>query len=302
MKSSLLNEKAQQLQWEIEQQHLVSGRIESARRETEQIFNVAVPICVIDKEFCVHQVNDAFCELFDCIKSDVIGAPCRSIWKCDLCDTERCPLQNVLSTGKPYTTEGLFYTHGGRKRICDVAAKPFYHAEDNLAGIVENLIDTTVRREMEGQLERNRVLLEEQNHLLFGKNMALRELMEQIRLEKKQTEAQIVDNVEHMVRPLIEKLKACYYGKESIFIEMIETNINDLTSSFASTLTQKNQKLSPREITVCNMIKNGLDSKGIARLLNLSIKTVETHRKNIRKKLGITKNHENLYACLTSIC
>ncbi len=302
MNSILLNEKAQQLQWEIEQQHLVSDRIESARRETEQIFNVAVPICVIDKKFCVHRVNDTFCELFDCIKSEVIGAPCRSIWKCDLCDTERCPLQKVLSTGKPYTTEGLFHMHSGRKRICDVAAKPFYNAENNLAGIVENLIDTTVRREMEVQLERNRIQLEEQNHLLVGKNMALRELMEQIRLEKKQTEAQIVDNVEHMVRPLIEKLKACCCGKESTFIEMIETNINNLTSPFANALTRKTQKLSPREITICNMIKNGLDSKGIARLLNLSIKTVETHRKNIRKKLGITKKHENLYTCLSSVC
>ena len=47
--------------------------------------------------------------------------------------------------------------------------------------------------------------------------------------------------------------------------------------------------LTPREFEVCNMVNGGLNTKEIARILNLSIRTVETHRLNIRKKLPAGK-------------
>ena len=300
MEQTLVDEKARQLQWEIEQQHIVSERIEAVRQETEQLFNAAVPLCVINTDYTVYRVNDTFCELFDCRKNEVNEKPCYAIWKSSLCNTGNCPLRNVLRNGNSFNTEGRKITSAGVGKTCMVTAKPFYNNENQLVGIVENFIDITIRKEMEEELERKKLELSDQNILLERKNSALRELMEQIRLEKQQTETQIMDNVEYMIRPLIEKLKACCLGKESAFIEMIETNITELTSPFGKTLARNFIRLSPKEITVCNMIKNGLDTKEIANLLHLSVKTVETHRKNIRKKLGISKSHENLFTCLTS--
>jgi DNA-binding NarL/FixJ family response regulator len=46
-------------------------------------------------------------------------------------------------------------------------------------------------------------------------------------------------------------------------------------------------KLSTRETQVIKMIGDGMINKEIAEKLNLSIKTVETHRKNINQKLGV---------------
>jgi DNA-binding CsgD family transcriptional regulator len=45
--------------------------------------------------------------------------------------------------------------------------------------------------------------------------------------------------------------------------------------------------LSTAEMRVAAMIKNGLTSKEIATKLSISVDTVKTHRKNIRKKLNI---------------
>ena len=52
-------------------------------------------------------------------------------------------------------------------------------------------------------------------------------------------------------------------------------------------LHNKFSALSPREIEIIELIKNGLSSKDIAQRLLISVKTVEVHRYNILKKLNL---------------
>ena len=47
--------------------------------------------------------------------------------------------------------------------------------------------------------------------------------------------------------------------------------------------------LSERELEITNLVCNGMTSKEIAQQLNLSLHTVETHRKNILRKLNLKK-------------
>ena len=56
----------------------------------------------------------------------------------------------------------------------------------------------------------------------------------------------------------------------------------------------KKLKLSPREIEVIKEIRGGLLTKEIAEKLNLSFYTVETHRKNIKLKLGLKGENDLL--------
>jgi DNA-binding NarL/FixJ family response regulator len=51
---------------------------------------------------------------------------------------------------------------------------------------------------------------------------------------------------------------------------------------------------------VALMIKNGLTSQQISDLLCISLHTVKTHRKNIRKKLKISDTNINLVSYLKS--
>ena len=50
--------------------------------------------------------------------------------------------------------------------------------------------------------------------------------------------------------------------------------------------------LSNRELQVFELIGEGVSSSQIAEQLNLSIKTIETHQANIKKKLGLGSAHE----------
>jgi DNA-binding CsgD family transcriptional regulator len=55
------------------------------------------------------------------------------------------------------------------------------------------------------------------------------------------------------------------------------------------------------EIRVADLIQQGSSSKEIAALLGLSLRTIESHRKNIRTRLGIANKNENLRAFLLSL-
>jgi DNA-binding NarL/FixJ family response regulator len=47
------------------------------------------------------------------------------------------------------------------------------------------------------------------------------------------------------------------------------------------------ESLSDREMHILNLLGSGLRNRQIAHSLNLSVKTVETHRENIKRKLGL---------------
>ncbi|MCK5916939.1 MAG: response regulator transcription factor [Cocleimonas sp.] len=52
--------------------------------------------------------------------------------------------------------------------------------------------------------------------------------------------------------------------------------------------TAESSPLTARESVVLSHIANGLSNKSTAQQLNISIRTVETHRQNIKQKIGVT--------------
>ncbi|MBT3354152.1 MAG: helix-turn-helix transcriptional regulator, partial [Candidatus Scalindua sp.] len=131
------------------------------------------------------------------------------------------------------------------------------------------------------------------------KNIALSEVLGQIEIEKKQIKDNVIANAENLLLPIVQKLRL--KGESRKYVQLLQRNIQDLTSSFGPKLTEKRANLSTREIEVCNMIKNGLVNKEIASLLNISLGTTEKHRNNIRKKLHIVNKDINLSSFLNSL-
>lgn len=81
--------------------------------------------------------------------------------------------------------------------------------------------------------------------------------------------------------------------------------VNTLIFAFTN-INSKNYKntslLTSREQQILRLIGNGNESKTIAIQLELSTSTIETHRKNIRKKLGLVGNGKLLeYAILNNL-
>ena len=84
-------------------------------------------------------------------------------------------------------------------------------------------------------------------------------------------------------------------------MDLIESGLNEIVSSFSVKLSSKHLGLTPGELRVAYLIKEGKRTKDISDLLNLSNKTIEVYRKNLRKKFGLTNTKTNLRTHLLSI-
>jgi len=154
----------------------------------------------------------------------------------------------------------------------------------------------TERMNAEKALLESEAKLQKQKSALEQKNIALGEVIAQIEVEKRRIKDDIETNVNIVVSPILEKLKK--EKASAKYVYMLKYHLGRLTSSFGSKITKKSLKLTPREIEVCNLVKGGLASKDISKLLNISYRTIEKHRKNIRHKLGISNKRINLTSFL----
>lgn len=149
------------------------------------------------------------------------------------------------------------------------------------------------------ELKQSKSKLEEQKLALEQKNLALNEIIEHMERAKNKTKEDVAVNVNEVLLPLLERLKL--EGVTSKYIDLIKDHLEKLASPFGREMVRKSAKLTPREIEICSMLRGNLSSKEISQLLTLSPQTIDKHRKNIRKKLGISKKKVNLISYLQKI-
>jgi DNA-binding CsgD family transcriptional regulator len=159
-------------------------------------------------------------------------------------------------------------------------------------------LDITELLELRENLERSLIELDAQKKALEEKNTTLKELVTYIELDKKEFKERIVANIDNVILPALDKLNLQITDKD--YIRQVRLSLEDLVSSFGQKIANQRVNLTPREIEVCNLVKNGLSNKDIARTLKIAVHTVEKHRRNARKKLGLTSKSINLNTHLNS--
>jgi len=135
---------------------------------------------------------------------------------------------------------------------------------------------------------------------LKEKNITLKEVLGQIEEEKRQIAFQTQSNVDRVVLPVLNKLDEKMQSDDKTYVSLLRNSLTEITHPFINNLKARFLELTPREIEICNMIKNGLSSKEIASVLNTAVGTVFNQRKTIRKKLGIANDNINLSSFLHS--
>jgi DNA-binding CsgD family transcriptional regulator len=104
------------------------------------------------------------------------------------------------------------------------------------------------------------------------------------------------------VHPYLKKLGKKSKSREArALVTILENHLKAIVSPFCRHLTSAAINLTPAELNVANMVKSGQSTRQIADALNLAYKTVETHRLNIRRKLGLTGKGTNLRTCLMAM-
>jgi DNA-binding CsgD family transcriptional regulator len=144
--------------------------------------------------------------------------------------------------------------------------------------------------------------LEEKSHYLEEANTALKVLLKHREEDKSELQENILSNVRELILPYFEKLKVSRASAEQdAYISVIETNLNNIVSPFLRNVTLNHYKLTPKEIQVAHLVKEGKTTKDIAELLHISTRAVEFHRDNIRNKLGLKNKKSNLRSTLLSL-
>lgn len=153
--------------------------------------------------------------------------------------------------------------------------------------------DITELKTTQGKLEAKTVRLEEIN-------TTLNILIDKMKESNKNLEETIFSNIRTFVLPHIENLKKMRLNDvQMAYVDLVESNLSKLASPLIHDMRQFN--LTPMEIQVANLIKDGRTTKDIASLLHTSKVAIDNHRYNIRKKLGINKKKENLRSFFLSL-
>jgi len=164
------------------------------------------------------------------------------------------------------------------------------------------MIDVTEKYKTYRKLLDSEEELESKTKNLMEMNAALNALIKNMEFKESDFQEQVMANIQHLVLPYLQKIKdntANSAGKA--LIDITELNLKKITTNFSHQLSSSLYSLTSTEIKVANLVRLGNTTKEIAASLNISYKTVESHRERIRKKLGISNKKVNLRSHLLSI-
>lgn len=303
--------------------HSKRAQEESEKRLIQIVQGNSIPTFVIDKNHSIVIWNRA-CEKMTGIPADKITGSLES-WKAfyqnkrpTLADlvVDRAPKSvftkhfgHEYSSSKTiegaYQCEKFFPALGKNGKWLFITAAPLKDSLGQINGAIETLQDTTKRKNAENQLkiahEELEIKIAERTISLEETNTALKVLLKKRDDDKKEMEAKMLFNVRELVMPYLENLKNSRLNeRQKVHLEIAEANLNDVVSPFIAGMSLELLKLTPAEIQITNLVKQGKTNKEIADLMNLSPRTIEFHRDNIRKKLGLKNKKINLRTYLLS--
>jgi PAS domain S-box-containing protein len=158
------------------------------------------------------------------------------------------------------------------------------------------------RKKVEFALRESEKELKLKTNNLEEVNTALKVLLKRREKDKIELEEKVLLNVKELVEPYLVRLTDSRLNEEQeTYASIMKSNLKDIISPFIHSLTSRYLNLTPSEVQVANLIKQGRNTKEIANLLNLSDRTVKFHRENIRKKIGIKNSKANLRTHLISL-
>jgi len=201
-----------------------------------------------------------------------------------------CPMRRAIENRRAERTELI----GADGRDYEVLATPIKNPNGSWSS-VEVIVDISGRKQAEKALREREAELKIKTHSLEEANTALRVLLKRRDDDKTELEEKMLVNVKQLVIPFLEEVKKRRLDPEQMaYMDILESNLNDIISPFLRNISAKYVNLTPTEIRVAHFIKEGRTTKEIAEFMALSPRTIETHRKNIRKKLGIERKKGNL--------
>jgi len=280
--------------------------------------------------------NRVACERGGMPIEEIVGRYCYEVWADRTEPCPDCPVLNAMETGQRHEREvigkdgNVWLIHGypirnskgnitsGMEIALDItdrkkAENDLQKYRDHLAELVDNrtleisMINEQLMREIkerihiEKQLKKRERELKKKSRYLEEANTALRVLLTQREKDKRELEENVLTNVEKSLLPYFKKLKNSHSATDrNSYLDILESSLNSIVSPFYRNITLNQFNLTPKEIEIATLVKEGKSTKEIAELLILSPRTIDLHRLNIRQKLGLKSKRVNLCSTLLS--
>ena len=297
------------------------------------------PIVLYNIQGKATYVNPAFEQTFGFSSKDLLGKQIDFVPAENWPET-KAAIERMLSGQKIQLFETRRMTKDGRVLDVQLSSTLYYTRNDKPAGNIVTLRDISAQKKIErelrtyhdhledlvqartaelakindqlGQEIEERIRAEDalrkqgnelkaQSHHLEEVNTALKVLLKQREDDKKELGEIVLSNVKELISPYLDRLKKSRLNtNQKTLINILDSNLSNMISPFISKLSSKYFNLTPGEVRVANLVKEGKTNKEIAELLCISKNTVLFHRYNIRQKLGLKNQKINLRSYLLS--
>lgn len=298
------------------------------------------PIVVYNMRGVASYVNPAFEQTFGLSRDELLGKQIDFVPPENVAET-KAAIQRMLSGQKISLFETRRLTREGRVLDVQLSSTLYQGRDGQPLGNIVTLRDISDRKRAEEELDKYRGHLEElvtertaelaqanlrleqeieerkraeralrkrekelqaQSHHLEEVNTALRVLLKQREEDKKELGEIVMRNIQELVSPYLQKvINGRLDTHQRTLVRILETNLNNITSPFISNLTSGMARLTPVEIRVASLVKEGKTNKEIVDVLLISKNTVLFHRHNIRDKLGLKNSKINLRSHLLAM-
>jgi len=279
-----------------------SDDLRQSENKYRALFNsIRDAILVADTDRTIRDCNPAFTELFGYSLDELKGKKTLSIY--DNPDEFESMGEKIKNRQK---NPNFFYTVNYRKKSGrtfpgETNVFDLKDTDGSVIGYVGLIRDITARRRAEQELREAHRELKTSHDSLEAKNIALKEVLNQFDDKERQIIRQVTTNIDKLVAPILRQLEEKLNPELRLYSDRLREALSQVVSPFVSELERRYQMLTPREVSICNMIKDGMSTKEIAGFFDTSIETVRSQRKNIRRKLGISRADVNLPTFLRSI-
>jgi len=289
---------------DVSERHMAQERLGRSEARYRLLFESANDAIFLLEEGKAVDCNRKALELLKCQRPDIIG--CTPLdFSPELQANGLRSLDEIARIGTTVTQslpaffEWRFCKKDGSEFDAEVS---FTHFEvSNASYEIAIVRDITEKKLLIHSLRNHEQELDEKTVFLEKVNQALKASLDHREIEIRSVEENLISKIKQFIFPYLSELGRCKIDSDAkAYLKIVETNLSDLVSKYSRTIFSKYTDFTPTEIRIADLIREGHDTKEIARLMGVSPSSVQWHRKNIRAKLGLVNKSTNLYSHLNS--
>jgi len=272
--------------------------LQEVEERLRAFFNASTePALLVDTKCTILATNEALAKRFGKRAHELIGTNTSNLFPLHVAKRRKAYADEVIHSGK-----SLYFEDEREGRRISHSLYPVFDNDGNVMQVAIYARDITEERQAEQALKQSETALKRRTHELEEANTALRVLLKQRTEDRAHVEHAVSVNIKDITKPFIERLKATPLDdQQRAYLQIAESNLNHIVSPFANKLAEKYSPLTPAEIQTAYLVREGKTTKEIANLLNVSPLTIESRRKEIRRKMNIQHRKMNLRSYLLSI-